>query len=311
MPATEYNTRKRISLGQDNNALTWLLILNAVVFAILIFIRVVYLLEDGDDKLLTAAFRQDILSWFVLPASASELLYKPWTILTYMFTHFDVWYIISNMLWLWCFGYILQDLAGNNKLIPIYIYGGLTSALIFSLSANLIPSLSGRVSELEPLIGAGPSVIAIAVATTALAPNYRIFPLLNGGIPLWVLTLVFIAIDLTTVGSGNAAVALAHIAGACMGFFFVQQLRLGRDLGAWMPKFAGWVNDLFNPEKKHVAAKVSEQHFYKATRKPFKKTSVFSQQKLDEILDKINTDGYSLLSDEEKDFLKKASKEDI
>ena len=82
-------------------------------------------------------------------------------------------------------------------------------------------------------------------------------------------------------------------------------------MGAWMFSFADWFNDLFNPEKKHATTKVSEQHFYKATRKPFKKTSAFSQQKLDEILDKINKDGYSLLTDEEKEFLKKASQEDL
>ncbi|MFX9123826.1 DUF6576 domain-containing protein [Acinetobacter baumannii] len=36
-----------------------------------------------------------------------------------------------------------------------------------------------------------------------------------------------------------------------------------------------------------------------------------SQQKLDEILDKIHTEGYHMLTDEEKEFLKRASKEEL
>ncbi|MCZ6992444.1 rhomboid family intramembrane serine protease, partial [Salmonella enterica] len=87
----------------------------------------------------------------------------------------------SSMLWLWCFGYILQDLAGNNKLIPIYIYGGITGSVFFVLMNNMVPVLANQVGTAAPLLGAGSAVMAIAVATTTLAPDYRIFPLINGG----------------------------------------------------------------------------------------------------------------------------------
>jgi len=56
---------------------------------------------------------------------------------------------------------------------------------------------------------------------------------------------------------------------------------------------------------------MKQQTFYKATRKPFEKTPHVTQQKLDEILDKINMKGFHLLTDEEKEILKKASKEDF
>ena len=60
-----------------------------------------------------------------------------------------------------------------------------------------------------------------------------------------------------------------------------------------------------------ILKKSSQQRFYKETRKPFEKKPHVTQQKLDEILDKINQEGYQSLSDEEKEFLKKASQEDI
>ena len=64
--------------------------------------------------------------------------------------------------------------------------------------------------------------MAIAVATTTLAPTYRLLPMLNGGIPLWVLTLIFIAFDYATIASANAGTAIAHLAGAATGFVFIQ-----------------------------------------------------------------------------------------
>ena len=107
-----------------------------------------------------------------------------------MFTHEGVWQLIGTLLWLWGFGYILQDLTGNSKLIPVYIYGGLAGAILFILTSNLIPQYYAVANEAMPLIGGGAAVMAVALATTTLAPGYRIFPMLNGGIPLWVLTLI-------------------------------------------------------------------------------------------------------------------------
>jgi len=225
-----------------------------------------------------------------------------------MFAHNSIWYLISSLLWLWCFGHILQDLAGNTKLFPVYLYGGFFGGLCFVITANLIPSIHANAAVFS-MIGAGTSIMAVAIAATALTPGFRILPMLNGGIPLWVLTLVFVAIDLSTIGLSNGAVAVAHIAGGLTGLLFVYQLKRGNDMGRWIIDAANWVNDMFNPEKKHQQPQ--QQLSYKATRKPYEKTHHFSQQKLDEILDKINEHGYHFLTDDEKEFLKKASKENL
>ncbi len=67
--------------------------------------------------------------------------------------------------------------------------------------------------------------------------------------------------------------------------------------------------DLFNPEKKQKKQIEKPKVFYKAEKKPFVKTPHVTQQRIDELLDKIHQKGYNFLSDEEKDFLKKASSE--
>jgi membrane associated rhomboid family serine protease len=303
----QYKKTRIPLLGQDSNALTWLIIINASVFILINFLKIVYYLSEIPDEF----FYRQILNWFTLPASFEKLATRPWVVFTYFFTHVGVWALISSLLWLWSFGYILQDLTGNQKLIPIYIYGGIVGAVFFLITNNIFPVLAKNVTVTPDMIGAGASLMAVAVATTTLAPDYRIFPLLNGGIPLWVLTLIFVAIDYATIASANAATAVAHLAGGAMGFLFVKQLGKGKDWGNWMHVFWNWLDDLFNPEKKHVANKEKDRLFYKNNGKPFTKTPNLTQQKLDEILDKINQEGYHLLTNEEKEFLKRASKEEL
>ncbi len=312
MSVMHQNRRNPILLGQDNNALTWLIIINAVVFVGINFIKIIYFLSYDTPMEALQNFHLQILDWFSLPANADKLINRPWTILSYMFSHDSVWQLIGTLLWLWAFGYILQDLTGNTKLIPVYLYGGVAGALFFVLASNFIPQNNEAVTAAAPLLGGGAAVMAIAIAATTFAPKYRIFPMINGGIPLWALTLLFVAIDYATIATQSTSYALAHLGGAAMGFLFVTQMQRGNDWSLWMINFMNWLNDLFNPEKKYGKKPISQQKHYKtSSRKPFEKTPRVTQQKLDEILDKINLEGYNSLSQEEKDFLKKASQEDI
>lgn len=306
MGVMEQNRRNTILLGQDNNALTWLLIINAIVFVILNFVKIVFTFSDLSES----DFVIQVLNWFSLPAEGNVFITRPWTLLTYMISHYSIWHLITSLLWLWGFGKILQDLTGSRKLVPIYLYGGLACGIVFLLIVNATANVNAAIVPGAPLLGAGACVMAVAVATTTLSPNYKLFPMLNGGIPLWVLTLVFVAIDFAAIkGSANApAIFGGHIAAALVGFGFIRQLRRGNDWGAWMTSAAHYVNDLFNPEKGARRTK-KQQHFYKASKKPFEKTPHVTQQRLDDILDKINLKGYNHLTEEEKDFLKKASKD--
>jgi hypothetical protein len=208
------------------------------------------------------------------------------------------------------FGFILQDLAGPKKVVPIYIYGALAGALFFILSYNFITVLKPDLPYAKAL-GASAGVMAIAVATTMLAPGYRIFPMILGGIPLWVLTVLFVIIDLATIPYNNPGGHIAHIAGAGMGVLFIYSMRKGYDLGGWISDLLTWVNELFAPDKPKKGQRVKEQLFYRTNTRPYKKTLNLSQQRVDEILDKINQKGYNHLTEEEKELLKRASKEDM
>lgn len=299
---------QRLAIGQDGNALTFLIAINLIVFVLLASIKVLYFFSSAQDGV--GLYTQEILPWVALPAQLDKLLVKPWTLLTHMFVHDNVWHIISNMLWLWAFGYILQDLAGNRKLTPIFFYGGLAGALAFLIAYNLLPPLKENIVGAKA-IGASAGVMAIAIATTTLQPNYRIFPMINGGIPLWVITMIFVIIDLATIPYNNPGGHIAHLAGAGMGFMFVVMLRRGKDIGNWMNHFFDWTANLFNPDKPKRGQSPKTTLYYKSSVKPFKKTTHITQQRIDEILEKIHQKGFNSLSDDEKEVLKRASKEDL
>lgn len=306
----QQRNRHRLSIGQDGNALTTLIAINLIVFVLLIFIKVVYYFSSGNNG--SAEFEKNIFDWVTLPADMHKFFTRPWTLLTHMFVHDtkNVWHILGNLLWLWAFGYILQDLTGNRKIVPIFLYGALAGALSYMVAFNIIPQLKEQLPYAQAF-GASAGIMAIAIATTTLAPGYRIFTMLNGGIPIWILTVLFLIIDLATIPLSNPGGHIAHIAGGAMGFLFVVLLRRGKDLSNWMNNLYDWFSGLFDPEKPQKGRVVKSKFFYKATVQPFKKTPLVTQQRIDEILDKIGQKGYSSLTEDEKEILKRASKEDI
>lgn len=297
------NRRNRLLLGASENALTALFAINAMVFLTLMVVQV-----GMYAGLKTPGyFQASVMEWFNLPSSVLKLSTRPWTLFTYMFTESGdtLFNGIANMFWLWSFGYILQSFMGNSKLIPIYIYGGITGALFFILAHYIIPP-SFEMRGVAGLLGANASVMAVAMATTTIAPGYRFFTQIRGGIPIWVLMAVYLLINFAGTASPNAAYSLSHLGGALAGYLFVYFLRKGKDGSVWMNKFYNKITHLFDPKSTTTSA--GNDLFYDAgNRPPFTKTSNLTQKRLDEILDKINQKGYAFLTDEEKDFLNKAA----
>jgi membrane associated rhomboid family serine protease len=306
MDVKEDNYRKRMNLGQDGNALVQLLILNAVIFVILKFVYIFFLLTNASVE----GFFTHVYNWFVLPASPEKLTWRPWTLISFMFTDQQLFRFISNMFWLWSFGYILQDLTGNRKLIPIYLYGGFGGAIIFVVAHLIFPQLRAQINS-DTLAAANCSIAAVAVATTVVSPDYRIFPMISGGIPLWILTLIFLLLNFSGVANGDMATYLAYAGAAGIGFLFIYQLRRGRDSSIWINQFFDWFGDLFNPDKKKKPKNKRDEFYYNvAGTQPYKKIPNITQKRIDEILDKINQQGYRYLTSEEKEILKRAAEEE-
>jgi membrane associated rhomboid family serine protease len=309
MSYQEKEYKQRLSLAQKSNALIMLISINLVIFVVLLFLLGVYYMQYPDKGEAYVNYYDNIFSWFTLPADLNKLATRPWTVITYMFTENSIFHVLGNMLWLWLFGYILQDLTGNRKIFPVFLYGAFAGAIAFVLAYNFLPSLKSHL-PVQVAYGASSGIMAIAIAVTTLAPGYRIFPMLNGGIPVWIITVFYLIIDLATISSKDTTGGqIAHLAGGLSGFLFISSYRRGHDWGSWMNNFYDWFNDLFNPDKPKKGKEIKKELFYKSETKPYERKPNVTQQRVDEILDKINQDGYDSLTDEEKELLRKASKD--
>lgn len=297
--------KNRITLGSTGNALVMLLMANAILYVLLIFFKIFYFMTvtSNDASLMVATYHKEIFDYFTLPARLSLFLHRPWTIISYMFTHESLLELLSNLLWLTAFGFIMQSLAANRKIIPLYLYGGMLGGIVFMVCSSLLPSTAIHVPQ---LVGATPAIIAVAAGCTTLGPKYRIFPRLGGGIPLWVLFSLFMLIHLSAAASAGLPIALTYLISAALGFFIIWSWEKGRDYCEWMYELIYRIDDVFNPDKKKHNQPKMEQLFYKATKKPFKKTELITQERVDELLDKINIKGYRSLTKDEKAYLKRA-----
>jgi membrane associated rhomboid family serine protease len=303
----DYHRPTRRGIWSENNSLMMLIVFNALVFILLHFIKNIYALSRIPEE----SFQSSIFSHFILPSDSATFFGRPWTLLTAMFTEMNLFRLLSHLFWLWTFGSILQDLAGERKLFPLYLYGGLAGALSF-LVFSAVMSGTGNPAQTFTYHGALASVMAVASAVTVISPQYRLFPMIGGGIPLWVLTLVFFIIGFAAV-SNSPVLLFSLLSAAAVGFLFARGLMAGRDWSLWMNRLFNRVATAFNPDRSRPSKeKVREKVFYETGgREPYRRKANVTQQKVDEILDKINQKGYGRLSEEERDILRRASEEGL
>ena len=247
-----------------------------------------------------------VLNWLTLPADPSELLFRPWTVFTYMFLHEGFLHILFNMLWLYWFGRIFLSFLDQKKLLSIYLIGGLTGAAIFVFAFNIFPVFE-NILPFSVALGASASVMAIVFATVSYSPNYIVNLVFLGPVKIKYIALLFILTDIIQLPDGNAGGHLAHLGGAFYGWLFISQLRKGKDISTGFNQMMDTVFSWFKSKKK---MKVTHKRSRTADDKVYNKAKKQKQQDLNVILEKISKSGYDSLSKEEKEILFKSSKDE-
>lgn len=280
---------------RNGNNLTKLIYINTAVFILISLAFIIgFLLKNPG---IPTSF-VNVLS---VPASLKILLTKPWSLITYMFVHKDIWHILFNMLWLYWFGRIFLEYLDQRKLVAVYLLGGITGALVYMLSFNIFPAFEGVVSE-SVAIGASASVMAIVVAIAAYVPDYTIQLFLFGRIKIKYMALAIFVLTSVMDFSVNSGGKLAHIGGAFFGYLYTINLRKGVDIGKGINHLIDFFVTLFKPRKN-----LKVTHKKTATDYDYNKVKTENQAKLNSILDKISKGGYDSLTKEEKDTLFKES----
>ena len=299
--------KRSTSNWSASNPLIMLVIINVMFFILLHFIKSIY----NFSRLPEGLFMQHVHDWFVVPGKVSLFFQRPWVLFTAMFTQMNLILMISNMFWLWTFGYILQDLIGERRVFPLYFYTGLTASIVFLFIFNAIPQYGTLASSIT-YSGATASILGVAVAATVISPQYRLFPMIGNGIPLWLLTLAFMIIDLASI-SASSYMFFVHGVAGLVGFLFARALLRGSDWSAWMNNLYDRITHLFQPRETTRKRMVRKEEVFYNTRgkQPFVRKGNVTQQRIDEILDKINQKGYQKLTEEERDLLRRASEGEI
>lgn len=284
----------KITLRNGSN-LTRLIYINIAVFVLLTLVAVIGFLLNNTE------ISGKALDLFSVPASFSSLLVRPWTLITYMFTHKDIWHILFNMLWLYWFGRIFLEYLDERKLVAVYLLGGVCGALVYILSFNIFPAFTSVVAY-SVAIGASASVMAIVVAIAAYVPDYTIQLFLFGRIKIKYMALAIFVLTSIMDFSVNSGGKLAHIGGAFFGYFYTINLRHGRDIGKGFNGIIDLIVMIFKPRKK-----LKVTHKKVATEYDYNKIKAEYQKQINSILDKISKGGYDSLTKEEKETLFKES----
>lgn len=275
--------------------LTRLIYINIAVFVLMTLVAVIGFLLNKPE------IADKALDIFSVPASLNALLLRPWTLITYMFTHKGIWHILFNMLWLYSFGRIFLEYLDGRKLVAVYLLGGISGALVYILSFNIFPAFTGVVAD-SVAIGASASVMAVVIAIAAYVPDYTVQLIFMGRIKIKYLALAIFIFTSVMDFSINSGGKLAHIGGAFFGYFYTMNLRHGRDMGKGFNRILDFFVTLFKPRKK-----LKVTHKKVATEYDYNAIKVEHQQKINHILDKISKGGYDSLTKEEKETLFKES----
>lgn len=278
---------------REGSALTRLIYINLGVFILIRIINVFFVLSRTPFPL---------LDWLALPADFGTLASRPWTLITYMFLHFEFLHILFNLLWLYWMGQIFMSYFSQEKLVSIYLLGGITGGLFYVAGFNLFPVFSGIVAD-SRLLGASASVVAIVAALAMYVPNHTIHLMFIGPVRMKYLALFSIVMYVIGISSTNAGGNLAHLGGAFWGMIYILQLRRGIDPGKWIGSLFKGTQKLFQPKPK---VKITY-------RKPVDDIEYNRQKnkemlRMNEILEKISKSGYDSLSKEEKEILFRSGK---
>jgi membrane associated rhomboid family serine protease len=276
---------------RDGSNLYRLIYINIAVFILITFVAIIGFLLNNQE------IPVKVLNIFSVPSSVGRLLLRPWTLVTYMFLHKDIWHILFNMLWLFWFGKIFLEYLDQRKLVAVYLLGGISGAIVYILSFNIFPVFSGVVSD-SVAIGASASVLAIVIAIAAYVPDYTVQLFLFGRIKIKYMALAIFVLTSVMDFSVNSGGKLAHIGGALFGYLYTINLRQGRDVGRSFNKIIDFFVTIFKPRKK-----LKVTHKKAANEYEYNKIKAEQQARINLILDKISKGGYDSLTKEEKDTL--------
>lgn len=164
--------------------------------------------------------------------------FRPYQIATHMFAHSPDFFlhIVFNMLVLWMFGKILENVWGAKRFLLFYFICGIGAAALHLaiqyylwqhgnalLQQGNIAAAQQIFDRIGPALGASGAIMGIMVAFAYLFPNTELY-LMFIPIPIkakWAI-IAYVVYDLVSgINGGDNVAHFAHLGGAITGFILV------------------------------------------------------------------------------------------
>lgn len=218
-----------------------------------------------------------LMEWFVFVPR--DVLARPWSVITYMFLHGDLWHLLGNMLMLFFFGTRVEERLGSQRFATLYFLSGLAGAVLsFFFSPN------------AAIVGASGGVFGVSLAFAYFWPDAPIH--IWGIIPIPARLLVIGYGVLSIFGIfGRGGAGIAHYA------------HLGGYAGAYL--YLKWIERAKGQFRKKATAPVVAPDRSLLKYKAIDRASIheINREEVDRILDKISAQGIASLTPEERTFL--------
>ncbi|MFT6715656.1 MAG: membrane associated rhomboid family serine protease [Saprospiraceae bacterium] len=288
---------------RDGNMLIKVIFVNVGVYFAFVLLNVVSPLIVGDQGL--NIVQEYLYPYLALHSNLSDILFKPWTLITHQFVHeLDIWHLVGNMFLLYFLGGMFLNYFSQKQLFGLYLLGGLMGAAVLVVVTNISPYFTAEISA----VGASAAVMAIAIAVCSYAPKNQVFLFGVFKVQLQWIGLFLLVSDLIFFYDGNTGGHIAHLGGAATGYWFASSIKKGKDITTTINKIITFFGQIPNIFKKKSKLKVAHSNIRSMTDDQYNELRQATQADIDSILDKIGKNGYECLSKKEKEMLFKFSK---
>lgn len=266
---------------------------------IILWCSAAWLISFIAEKILGAGW---LLQWLMFTPAAGRLLLQPWSIISYIFLHDGFWHLLTNMLWLYFVGTILEDMTGRKHIWRLFIAGGVAGALAYFVYWQLAGTGAG--DGIPFMVGASGGVTAVIIGTATLFPRYRV--MLFGLLPIDLAWIAIIRVGFDLLGASgpiNKGGYICHLGGAALGLLYMLHVK-GTITIPLVDRLSGWLSGLSRSRRTKPMRNIKVEINRQVNERPV--SHGVSQEEIDRILDKINASGYDSLTSEEKARLFKA-----
>ncbi len=150
--------------------------------------------------------------------------FKPFQLVTHMFSHGSPRHLLFNMFGLYIFGSMVERAIGSQKFLKLYLLCGLGS-LVAHIAIQYYMHFSYNQIRFLGAVGASGAIMGVTIAYAVMFPNHKLM-LLFPPIPIKAkyLAIAYVAMDLYSGMSGadNGVANWAHLGGALTGFILMR-----------------------------------------------------------------------------------------